>query len=194
MLDHPHEVAIAAGPTTTPRTTRPEGERRSSSPLVPRIATRHGSTPARASRPKRSPVTLRPRRRRMVLIALTVRGVGAPVALTHSASVSTPASPGQAAQVAGQGQGGLQLFDLPQRGVVGFLFLVESAEEPLEVLVLVEPFPTWRRGCGRGGDMAKLLVDDFSTKSKAIARSFVCLSTHPRSTCPVHTSGSWHGS
>ncbi|MDU0294475.1 hypothetical protein [Saccharothrix longispora] len=45
----------------------------------------------------------------------------------------------------------------------------------------------------RGRDMAKLLVDDFSTKSKAIARSFACLSTHPRSTCPAHTSGSWRG-
>jgi hypothetical protein len=48
-------------------------------------------------------------------------------------------------------------------------------------------------GCGRDGDVAKLLVDDFSTKSKAIARSFVGSSPHPRSTCPAHTSSSWRG-
>lgn len=36
--------------------------------------------------------------------------------------------------------------------------------------------------------MAKLLIDGFSTKSKPITRSFVCLSAHPRSTCPVRIS------
>lgn len=40
------------------------------------------------------------------------------------------------------------------------------------------------------GGMAKLLVDDFWTRSKAIAGSFECLSAHPRSTCPVRTCSS----
>jgi hypothetical protein len=38
--------------------------------------------------------------------------------------------------------------------------------------------------------VAELLADDFSTRIEAVARSFVRLSTHPRSTRPVDISGS----
>ncbi|MDR6591776.1 hypothetical protein ACFFSW_07625 [Saccharothrix longispora] len=40
-------------------------------------------------------------------------------------------------------------------------------------------------GGDRGGGTAKLLVGDFPTKSKAIVRSFVCLSILEEDTCYV---------
>lgn len=88
-----------------------------------------------------------------------------------------------------------QLRDIAAEGL-GEIYFRDGGRRAhgLEV-EFTELFPTWlvsgRVGVGAGwGEETRLLVDGLSTKSNLSARSFVCLSTHRDSICPVPPCGS----